>query len=137
MKTTFQINGINEYIEFLDKKASEIDIVARSALAEIGEILKADMQARVTVISGEHSQNIIDHLAIKTPSGEGHYNYIQVGIIHDKAFTDAETAKQAVAVEFGSVHNAAMPFVRPAIYANRDRVMSIIRSKLQAAGMVD
>ena len=133
MKSKFEIKGTEAYLEALQKAGRDIDLVSRGALKEAGEILKADMISRVPIDTG----NLMRHIKIFTPSREGHFNYIVVGIIHDLDYTDERTAIQANAIEFGSVHAAAQPFIRPAIRAKRAAIMRLIRERLQAAKLVD
>jgi HK97 gp10 family phage protein len=133
MKSQFPVTGLDEYLEVLQNAGEDINEVSRSALAEAGEMFQSAMVARVPVDSG----NLRDHIKIFTPSAEGDYNYVAVGIIHDLAYTDKETAIQARAVEFGSVHMAAHPFIRPAVRATRGAVQKLIRERLKAAGLVD
>jgi hypothetical protein len=40
-------------------------------------------------------------------------------------------------VEFGSVHNAPMAHIRPAVRAMRSAVNNLLAAKLKAAGLVD
>lgn len=137
MKFKMEFKGINEYTETLLKAGVDVDIVAREALAEIGQILQSDMVRRVKVKTGKHSKNIIDHIKIRTPTGAGHYNYVEVGVIHRLEFTDAKSARQAAAVEFGSVHNAAMPFARPAIASKKAALNKLILERYRAAGLAE
>ena len=96
-------------------------------------MFRAAMVARVPVDSG----NLRDHIKIFTPSAEGDYNYVAVGIIRHLDYTDRETAIQAISVEFGSVRMAAHPFIRPAVRATRAPVERLIRERLKAAELVD
>ncbi len=133
MKAMFDIKGFEDYIEALQKAGKDIDLVSRDALRESGEMLQAAIIARVPVDTG----NLKDHIKIKTPSVEGHYNYVEVGVIHDAAYTDKETMIGAIAVEFGSTRMAARPYVRPAISSKKAAVKRLIQQRLKAAGLVD
>ncbi len=133
MKSAFEITGLEEYLDALQRAGEDINKISREALAEASEILVAEMKARVPIDTG----NLLEHIKIKVPSGEGNYNYREIGIIYDPAFTDRETSIQARAVEFGSVHAAAQPFIRPAIRAKRAAIIKLIREHLRRAGLVD
>jgi HK97 gp10 family phage protein len=133
MKSAFQITGFEEYAEKLVRAGLKINQVSRDALDEASKIILAEMQSRVPVDTG----NLLNHLTIKTPTREGDYNYREIGIIYDLAYTDKKTSIQARTVEFGSVHMAARPFIRPAIRAVRSEVVNLIKSRLAEAGMVD
>jgi HK97 gp10 family phage protein len=133
MKSSFKVTGMEAYFDLLQKAGKDIDLISRSALKEAGEILQADMISRVPVDTG----NLRDHIKIYTPSAEGYFNYVAVGIIRDLGYTDKETAIQANAVEFGSVHTAARPFIRPAVRAKKAAIMKLIRDRLKSAGLID
>ena len=138
MKSKFEITGVEAYLEVLQKAGRDIDLVSRAALHEAAsDILQPDMIARVPHKTGIHSDNIRAHIKIFSPSKEGHFNYVEVGVIQSLDYTDAETARQVVAVEFGTTHSAAEPFLRPAVRAKRTQVMNLIRARLQGAGLVD
>lgn len=133
MKTAFQMTGLEDYLDALQRAGEDIDKISREALAEASEILVADMKARVPVDTG----NLLSHITIKVPTAAGHYNYREIGIIYDLAYTDKKTSIQARAVEFGSIHMAARPFIRPAIRANKTRILEIFRRSLQSKGLID
>jgi len=136
-KTSLKINGLDDYIQALANAGEDINKISREALAEAGDILAAEMKRNVRVVTGERSRNLVDHIKIRVPSGEGDYNYREIGIIHRLEFTDAATAIQANAVEYGSVHNKAMPFVRPAIRSKKAAINALIKARLVAAGLAD
>lgn len=133
MKTAFQITGLEDYLDTLQRAGEDIDKISREALAEASEILVADMKARVPVDTG----NLLSHITIKVPTASGHYNYREIGIIYDIGYTDKKTSIQARAVEFGSIRMAAQPFIRPAIRANKTRIMDLFRRSLQSKGLID
>lgn len=133
MKSKFEVTGLEAYLDVLQKAEVDINLVSRAALKEVGEMFRSAMVARVPVDTG----NLRDHIRIFTPSAEGNYNYVAVGIIRDASFTDRETAIQANVVEFGSVNMAARPFIRPAVRAKRAAAQRLIRERLKAASLVD
>lgn len=133
MKTAFQMTGLEDYLDSLQRAGEDIDKISREALKEASEILVADMKRRVPV----DTWNLFNHITIKVPSAPGHYNYREIGIIYDLAYTDKKTSIQARAVEFGSIHMKAHPFIRPAISANRSRILEIFRRSLKSKGLID
>ena len=132
-KAKLTLTGLDDYLDALQRADKDINQVARAALAEVGGILQSAMIDRVPVDSG----NLRDHIKIKTPTKEGDFNYVEVGIIHDVNYTDKQTAIQAIAVEFGSVKMKAQPFVRPAIASSKNVVNNLVRDRLKCAGLVD
>ena len=134
MKSKFEVKGLEDYLEVLQKTGQDINIVSRSALQEAAQILKSAMISRVPV--GE-TKNLRDHILIFTPSAEGDFNYVIVGIIMDIGYTDAKTAIYANSVEFGSVHAGARPYIRPAIRSTKSAITRLIRDRLKAASLID
>ena len=137
MKTSFTINGFTEYIEFLERQPKEMNLVARSTLAEIGTMLQSGMISRVPTGKGINTEKLKEVINIKTPTKEGDYNYIWVGVIHELNYTSAHMAIHANIVEFGSIHSEAHPFIRPTIYGMQSQIQNLIRTRLQAAGLID
>ena len=119
---------MDDYFTAIEKAGKEINPVARAALAEVGVMLQADMISRCP------SDKLKPYIKVFTPSKEGDFNYLMVGYIRD---TPKEIAIAANSVEFGSVHNAPMPHIRPAIRSMRAKVNAHIVAKLKAAGLVD
>lgn len=131
MKATWELTGFEEYIAKLEGATDGINQVSREALAEAGKILQVAIQARCP------SDKLKPFIKIFTPSGKGDYNYVAVGYVRDLAYTPKEIAVAANSVEFGSVHNAPMPHVRPAVSALRAAVKNLIVNRLKAAGYLD
>jgi HK97 gp10 family phage protein len=133
MKSAFEITGFEEYYEVLTKASVDVNLISREALAEASEILLADMQARVPVDTG----NLREHLRIHVPSGEGDFNYREIGILHHRFFTDKKTAIYARVVEFGSIYVGARSYIRAAIRAKRAQILNLFYQRLKARGLVD
>jgi HK97 gp10 family phage protein len=133
MRSAFQITGFEEYVTDLVNAGININKVSRDVLAEVSEVILAEMRSRCPIDTG----NLVGHLTIKVPSAEGDYNYREIGIIYDLAYTDKKTSIQARTVEFGGVKMAARPFIRPAIRAVRAEVVNRIRERLRASKLVD
>jgi hypothetical protein len=131
MKAQMEFQGFEDYFKALEDANVNINTVSRSALAEVGPMLQAEMERRCP------TDKLKPFIKIYTPTREGDYNYIAVGFVRDLAYTPAWAAVAANSVEFGSVHNAPMPFVRPAVKALKSRVNASIAAKLKAAGLVD
>lgn len=131
MKSAFQITGFEEYFDSLRKAGEDINKVSREALAEVGNMLEGEMKSRCE--SEELKQIITQYV----PSGTGDYNYRRIGIIHDLSYTTKRQMIKAIVIEFGGVHWAARPFIRPAIRAKRAAAMKLIQDRLRAAALVD
>jgi len=131
MKAAWEVQGLEDYMDMLKEAGKQVNVVSREALAEVGQELQAEMQIRCKV------DKLLPYIKIYTPQREGDYNYVAVGFVHDLAYTPAWAAILANVIEFGSVHNAAMPFIRPAVRAMRSAVNAKIAARLKAATLVD
>lgn len=130
MKAGWQFD-FSEYRDAIEQAGTDMNDVSRDALSDVGEVLQSAM------INACPSDKLRPYIQIHTPTAEGDYNYIAVGYVRDLSYTPAEIAKAAMAVEFGSVHNAPMPHIRPAVRALRSYVNKEIAARLKAAGLVD
>lgn len=131
MKSRWEISGLEDYMRFIEQAGKDVNTISRSGLAEAGNMLKNAMISRCP------SDKLKPYIKIFTPSAEGDYNYVAVGYVRDLAYTPAEIAVAANSVEFGSVHNAPMPHIRPAVSAMRSAVNKLLAARLKAAGLVD
>ena len=119
------------YADALEHASADVNKVSREALADAGQILQSAMQAACP------SDKLRPFIKVFTPSGEGDFNYKAIGYVRDLAYTPKEIAIAANSVEFGSVHNAPMPHIRPTVSRLRNYVKKHIAAKLKAAGYID
>lgn len=131
MRAGWELTGLDEYISALQKAGKDVNTVSRAGLAEAGYMLKNAMVSRCP------TDKLRPYIKIFTPSAEGDWNYVAVGYVRDLSYTPADIAVAANSVEFGSVHNAPMPHIRPAVSAMRSAVNNLLAAKLKAAGLVD
>jgi hypothetical protein len=130
MKAGWEID-FSLYEDALAEAGANVNAVSREALAESAQILQAAMEAACP------SEKLRPYIKIFTPQGEGDYNYVAIGYVRDLAYTPPEIAVAANSVEFGSVHNAPMPHIRPVVRRLRKSVNELIAGRLKAAGYVD
>lgn len=126
VRTRMSLKGLDEYLEALAKAGRDVDAVAAKALEAGAKVMQARMIALVPVDTG----NLKDHIKIKGPIQNGNYIYIEVGIIHDRDFTDDETARYANSVEYGNSSMAAQPFIRPAIEGGKGAALREMKTVL-------
>jgi hypothetical protein len=131
MKSVFQLEGLTDYMTSLEKKGEDIDKVAREILADVGNMLESEMEARC------ESDELRGIITQKVPAGPGHYNYREIGIIYDAAYTTERQSIKARVFEFGGVYWAARPFIRPAIRAKQGAIQAMYEARLKAAGMLE
>lgn len=137
MKATFELTGFDEYIESLIKAGHDVDLIARDALSEAAQDLQSALINAVPDVQGVNAEALREHINIRTPSGEGHYNYINVGFLHDIEYTPKGINIHARIVEFGSVWTPPHPFIRRTVAAFKNHFLQVAKSKLAAAGLVD
>ncbi|MBI5951902.1 MAG: HK97 gp10 family phage protein [Chloroflexi bacterium] len=132
----FDTKGLSAYLEAIQKAGLDIDLAAADALMDGGEILQTEMRALVPIDEGD----LMNHIQIKGPTREGNVTTIEVGVIHDLAFTDADTAKKGNAQEYGWISGGKFhkgkSYIRAAIEVKKSAVMKAIRESLKARGFV-
>ena len=110
MTTTANLStsGIAKFLDLVaDVEGALPDAVDASLLAG-AEIVQKNMSNLVPVDTG----NLRDHLKIKGPTTEGSYIFIEVGLIHDLAYTDAITARYGNVMEYGSSSVKPRSYIR-------------------------
>ncbi len=125
-KTTLTLKGLDEYLENLARAGMDVDAAASRALMEGARVIQDKMIEMVPVDTG----NLQEHIKIKGPVQEGNYIYVEIGIIHDRDYTDDETARYANSVEYGNSSMAAQPFIRPAIDTSKSAAMRAMKEVL-------
>lgn len=122
----FVLKGLDEYLENLARAGADIDVAAERALMEGAKVIQEQMIADVPIDTG----NLKDHIKIKGPQRDANYIYVEVGVIHDKDFTDDETARYANSVEYGNSSMAAQPFIRPAFDKSKSAAVRAMKEVL-------
>jgi HK97 gp10 family phage protein len=136
----FDLKGMGEYLEEIAKAGVDIDSAAQRALVKGADILQVEMQSLVPIGDAAHGDphpgNLLAHIKIKGPLQDGNFNYVEVGVINDIDFTDAETAIYGNVQEYGSATNKAQPYIRPAIDNKRRAVMAAMKESLKGEGLM-
>jgi nitric oxide synthase oxygenase domain/subunit len=121
----------SEYENAIQQVHDGVNKVSREALDDIASVVQSAMKSACP------SDKLRPFIKVFTPSGEGDFNYKAIGYVRDAAYTPKEIAVAANSVEFGSVHNAPMPHIRPTVSRLRNYVKQHIAAKLKAAGYID
>ena len=119
------------YADALEHASDGVNKVSRQALDDVADVVESAMRAACP------SDKLRPFIKTFTPSAEGDYNYKAIGYIRDAAYTPKDIAVAANSVEFGSVHNAPMPHIRPTVRRLSAYVNKHIADKLIAAGYAD
>lgn len=134
-KGTFSMTGLSDWLEDLARAGQDVDAVVQEVLMEGAAPVLAEMQRLVPVGSAAegdpHPGNLRNHLAIDGPHQEGNFNYVDVGVID----ADAETAIYGNVQEYGSGHNAAQPYIRPAIKKHKSVIKKTLKAVLERYGL--
>lgn len=123
-----QTKGLNKLMIKLAKLEGDIDKAAQEAVLAGAEVAQKGMIRRAPVDTG----NLRAHIKIKGPDIDGNFVVCEVGIIHDKNLTDAETARYATAQEYGTSSMAAHPFIRPTMHEDKRKITTAIRKVFKA-----
>ena len=137
VKASFSTKGFEAYLEDIQRAGKDIDAAATRALQAGAEIVQNEMRALVPVDTG----NLLEHIKIRGPFTEGNRNFVEIGVIHQVDYTDAETAKYGNAQEYGWLSGGKYHHGKSYIRAGWDQAkrnaMKAIRESLKAEGMVD
>lgn len=115
-RTSWTTKGFESYLENLARIGTDVDEAAAEALLAGAEILQEAIQAETPVRdpkvkAKEPVGNLRAHIKIKGPDQDGNYHVVEVGIIHDKRFTDANTARYGNAQNFGWLGHPGKHFI--------------------------
>ncbi len=137
MKSTFNVSGMEVYIENLMKAGKDVDLVAREVLAEVAKDMHSEMLSKCP------TDSLLEYIRIHTPTSEGHYNYVNVGILYGLEYTPGDVMRKANAIEYGHIKRngkgnvAPIPFIRPAVIKGRAKLNQLAEQKFKAAGLAD
>lgn len=129
MKATVSTRGLDDLLENLAKKTTDVDAVVQAALTESANVLQAEMKRLAPMDTG----NLRDHIVIHGPVTEGNTTFVEVGVIHSRNLTDADTARYANVQEYGSSKTSAKSFVRSGTANAKARARKALVKALQEA----
>lgn len=127
---SLDLKGLHEYMEHLAQAGEDVDAAAARAVLTGAELAQDGMVRRVPVDKG----NLRDHIQIKGPDQDGNYISVEVGLIHDRNYTDAETARYGNAQEYGTSSMAAQPYIRPTMQGDRRKIRQAMIDSLKQDG---
>lgn len=124
------LKGLDQWLEDLARAGKDVDEAASKAILAGAEVIQLEMRVLAPVDTG----NLREHIRIKGPIRDGNYHFVEVGVIHEIAFTDADTARYANAQEYGTSKMAAHPYIRPGWDGGRRAALAAMKESLQADG---
>jgi HK97 gp10 family phage protein len=131
------LSGLEEYMEAIAAAGSDVDADVQDALMEGAKKIQDEMKNLVPVGKAPedpHPGNLKRNIKIDGPHKDGNYNWVEVGVIHKKGFTDKETAIYGNVQEYGSASNQAQPFIRPGIDHGKSKASKKIKDILKERG---
>jgi HK97 gp10 family phage protein len=134
MTTTgkFSMKGLENYLETIAQAGENIDEAAANATHEGAIVAQSGMVSRVPVLTG----NLREHIRVYGPETDGNYSFCEVGILHNRGMTDAETARYGNAQEYGTSSMPAQPYIRPTIKEDGAKVKAAMRKSLKSDGVL-
>jgi HK97 gp10 family phage protein len=131
-KTYLSTKGFDEYLEKIAAAGRDIDKSAQKALLAGAEVAQQGMKRRVR----KDKHNLENHIQIDGPHQEGNYSFVDVGVIHKKEFTDAETARYANAQEYGTSSMPAQPYIRTTMSGDASKIRKAMKQSLEEDGKI-
>ena len=128
----FSLRGMEEYLENLATAGENVDDAAIRAVLAGTEVARTGMKRRAAYLTG----NLQEHIQIKGPEQDGNFISAEVGLIHDKAYTDAETARYGNANEYGTSSMSAHPFIRPTLKTDASKIRRAERESLKKDSVI-
>ena len=127
----FMLTGISGWLEDLAQASGDIDGSVKEVLVDAASEVQAEMRNLVPIDTG----NLYEHIQVLGPYQEGNFSYVDVGVIHDRSFTDADTAIYGNVMEYGSARTAAQPYIRPALKRKKGVMKKALQRLLQKYGL--
>ena len=118
MSAGIEIEGLDALYERLSEMGRKGGVIANAALREAAEPIAEEARRRAPKISG----TLRDEIKVLNVSTKQGVKGIKVGIKN----TQNGPAFYSRFLEFGSSHQNAKPFLRPAFWAKRDEAKKII-----------
>ncbi len=132
---SWQLQGLEDYLEAIQKVGRDADRAAAECVDEAGNILKPAIEADAPVLQHNDPRRIKGQLrstVFRTGvQQEGDVFSVVVGVDQDDAIPYEKF------VEFGTARMAAQPYFRPAVDQNRARIKARWRAILQRWGVVE
>lgn len=108
---TMSTKGIEKYLDLVEEVRAAFPSNVGESLLEGAEVVRAEMQELVR----KRTLNLHDHLKIKGPVYEGTFIYVEIGLIHDAAYTDADTMRYGLVIELGSSSVKPVSYIRAGV----------------------
>ncbi len=126
------LKGLEEYLEKIAAAGKDVDEAAAKAVLAGAEVLQEGMQMRAP----ERTGNLRANIRIYGPEQDGNFIFCEIGLIHKRGWTDADTARYGNAQEYGTSSMPAHPFIRPTIQEDRKKAQNAMKESLEESGIL-
>ncbi len=128
MKGTFEIKGLEDWIEEIAKAGEDVDEVVAEALEEVKPEVDQRIRENLKRTSEQWTGETDGTIEVSGPEREGNYTFIE-------ASAGGHDAPQAYYKEFGTTRQAAEPFLRTSFaYLRRYGMKKILQKVLDRIG---
>ena len=128
VRFVMDLKGLDEWLEKIARAGGNVDDACDKALVAGGSVILDGMLAKVPKDTG----NLENHIKMTPPKREGNQHFIEIGVLN----ADAKTARYGLVQEYGSAHDQAQPYVRPALDQLRTAARAAERESLKADGIL-
>jgi hypothetical protein len=130
-----KLEGMEKWLEDINRELVDIDAAIGRAELKGADPIHREMAA---LSPGPRTHNLEKHIRIKGPQTDGNFTWVEVGVIHDPAFTDPDTARYANAEEYGwssgGKHHPGTSYIRTGLDNRRAEALAAIRQSLKDEG---
>lgn len=108
MKSTFQLRGLDVYLEEIQRAGEDVDKVVQEVLSEAAPVARDRMEAILRNTSEQWTGATADTLFAGPVQQDGNFIYFELG-------ADVKADEAGLYKEFGTTRQAAEPFLRPSL----------------------
>jgi hypothetical protein len=134
---SLSLNGVQKWLDDLDREITDIDAAIGRAELKGADPIQREMAA---LVPGPRTHNLENHVRIKGPTHEGNDTITEIGVIHDPAFTDPDTARYGNAEEYGwssgGVWHPGKSYIRAGLDNRRSEAMAAVKQSLKDEGHI-
>jgi HK97 gp10 family phage protein len=129
VKASFEIKGLDAYLEDLARAGEDVDQVVTDVLTEAAPFAKAELEANLRKTSETWTGETAESIASSSVQRDGNYHFIELT-------AGGKDAPGAIYKEFGSTRQAAEPFFRPAFRKLRQhKLKAMMKEVMQRFGL--
>jgi hypothetical protein len=131
------LTGLDKWLADLQTEVTDIDAAIGRAELKGADPIQREM---VALSPGPRTHKLERKIRIKGPTHDGNLTTTEIGVIHDPAFTDADTARYGNAEEYGwssgGVWHPGTGYIRQGLDNRRAEAMARIKQSLKDEGHI-